>query len=118
MRIGTKRCLAVLGSLVLLHLACGVGRADDPAKDPITIATQKADAATVQADSAWMLISTALVLLMVPGLALFYGGMVRRKNVLTTMMHSFIAMAVIGVQWIVIGYALAFGKSQGGFIGW
>jgi ammonium transporter, Amt family len=68
--------------------------------------------------TAWMLTSSALVLLMVPGLALFYGGMVRRKNVLTTMMMSFVAMAVIGVQWIVLGYALAFGKTVGGFIGW
>ncbi len=69
--------------------------------------------------TAWMLTSSALVLLMVPGLALFYGGMVRRKNVLTTMMMSFVAMAVIGVQWVLVGYALAFGKSAlGGFIGW
>ncbi|MFN8582143.1 MAG: ammonium transporter [Gemmatimonadaceae bacterium] len=76
-------------------------------------------AATIDSGStAWMLTSSAFVLLMVPGLALFYGGMVRRKNVLTTMMHSFIAMAVIGVQWIVIGYALAFGVSRGGLIGW
>ncbi|MBL0869354.1 MAG: ammonium transporter [Phycisphaerales bacterium] len=84
-------------------------------------ATQATTAAaqTIDAGStAWMLVSSALVLLMVPGLALFYAGMVRRKNVLTTMMHSFVAMAVIGVQWIVIGYALSFGPSLGGFIGW
>lgn len=62
--------------------------------------------------------SSALVLLMVPGLALFYGGLVRRKNVLTTMLHSFAAMGIIGVQWILVGYALAFGKSLGGWIGW
>lgn len=68
--------------------------------------------------TAWMLTSSALVLLMVPGLALFYAGMVRRKNVLTTMMHSFVAMGVVGVQWILFGYCLAFGKSQGGLIGW
>jgi Amt family ammonium transporter len=68
--------------------------------------------------TAWMLVSSALVLLMVPGLALFYGGLVRRKNVLTTMLHSFAAMAIIGVQWIVVGYALAFGRSLGGWIGW
>ena len=68
--------------------------------------------------TAWMLVSSALVLLMVPGLALFYGGLVRRKNVLTTMLHSFVAMAVIGVQWILFGYMLAFGTSQGGWIGW
>ena len=68
--------------------------------------------------TAWMLTSSALVLLMIPGLALFYGGMVRRKNILTTMMQSFVAMAVIGVQWVLVGYSLAFGRSQGGWIGW
>ena len=65
--------------------------------------------------TAWMLMSSAMVLLMVPGLALFYGGMVRRKNVLSTMMHSFVAMAVIGVQWVLIGYCLAFGPGR--FVG-
>ncbi len=68
--------------------------------------------------TAWMLASSAMVLLMVPGLALFYGGMVHRKNVLTTMMMSFVAMAIIGVQWIAFGYMLSFGKSVGGWIGW
>jgi Amt family ammonium transporter len=69
--------------------------------------------------TAWMLTATALVLLMVPGLAMFYGGLVRTKNVLGTMMHSFVAMAVIGVLWAICGYSLAFGKSiLGGFVGW
>jgi Amt family ammonium transporter len=69
--------------------------------------------------TAWMLTATALVLLMVPGLAMFYGGLVRTKNVLGTMMHSFVAMAVIGVLWAICGYSLAFGKSiLGGVIGW
>jgi Amt family ammonium transporter len=69
--------------------------------------------------TAWMLTSTALVLLMVPGLAMFYGGLVRTKNVLGTMMHSFVAIALIGVLWVVCGYALTFGKSiLGGVIGW
>ena len=77
-----------------------------------------ADAAAIDAGStAWMLTSCALVLLMVPGLAMFYGGLVRRKNVLSTMMHSFLAMAVLGVQWIVIGYALCFGTDHAGIIG-
>lgn len=67
--------------------------------------------------TAWMLMSSALVLIMVPGLALFYAGMVRKKNVLTTMMQSFVAMCVIGLQWVLIGYCLSFGKSVGGFIG-
>jgi ammonium transporter, Amt family len=69
--------------------------------------------------TSWMLTSTALVLLMVPGLAMFYGGLVRTKNVLGTMMHSFVAMAIIGVLWVVVGYSLTFGKSIfGGLIGW
>ena len=69
--------------------------------------------------TAWMLTSRALVLLMVPGLAMFYGGLVRTKNVLGTMMHSFAAMAIIGVLWITIGYSLAFGPNAlGGWIGW
>ena len=65
-----------------------------------------------------MLTSAALVLLMVPGLAMFYAGMVRRKNIIATMMYSFGAMAVIGVQWVLIGYGLSFGKDHGGLIGW
>ena len=75
-------------------------------------------AALDSGSTAWMLTSSALVLLMVPGLALFYGGMVQKKNVLTTMMHSFVAMALIGVQWIFCGYAIAFGKDLGGLLGW
>lgn len=63
-------------------------------------------------DTAWMLVSSALVLLMIPGLALFYGGMVRQKNVLSTMMHSFVAMGIVGVQWAVIGYSLSFGPDM------
>jgi ammonium transporter len=69
-------------------------------------------------DTAWMLMSSGLVMLMVPGLALFYGGMVRRKNILATMMQSMVALAVVGVYWVAVGYCLAFGQSQGGFIGW
>ncbi len=68
-------------------------------------------------DTAWMLIATALVLLMTPGLALFYGGMVRRKNVLGTMMQSVMAMGVISLQWVLFGYTLAFGPTIGGVIG-
>src|SRR4029077_15014916 len=68
-------------------------------------------------DNAWMLTSAALVLMMTgPGLALFYGGLVRRKNVLGTMLQSFVLMAVVTVIWAVVGYSLAFGGS-GPFIG-
>lgn len=99
-----SRCLPIgAGLLVLLPGFAGAG-----------------DAAVVDSGTtAWMLTSTALVLLMVPGLAMFYGGLVRTKNVLGTMMHSFVAMAIIGVLWMVCGYALTFGKSVwGGLIGW
>jgi len=61
-----------------------------------------------QADTAWMLVSTALVLLMTPALAFFYGGLVRSKNALNTMMMSFISLGFVGVLWAVIGYSLAF----------
>jgi len=68
-------------------------------------------------DNAWMLVSAALVLMMTgPGLALFYGGLVRRKNVLSTMMHSFALMAVVSVVWAIVGYSLAFGEGNA-FIG-
>ncbi|MBX9585055.1 MAG: ammonium transporter [Gemmataceae bacterium] len=62
------------------------------------------------ADISWLLVSAAFVMLMLPGLALFYGGMARRKNVLATMMQTMAALGLVGVQWVVIGYALAFGK--------
>ncbi|MBI2425301.1 MAG: ammonium transporter [Candidatus Hydrogenedentes bacterium] len=69
--------------------------------------------------TAWMLISTALVLLMIPGLAMFYGGLVRTKNVIGTMMHSFAPLAIVGVLWTAVGYSLTFGNSIfGGIIGW
>ena len=66
------------------------------------------------ADTAWVMISAALVFFMVPGLALFYGGMVRAKNVLSTLMHSFVVMGIVGVQWVVLGYTLSFGDDMGG----
>ena len=65
-------------------------------------------------DTAWILVSSALVLVMLPGLALFYGGMVRSKNVLSTVMHSFVAMGIVGVQWAIVGYSLAFAPDAGG----
>ena len=92
-----RRGLAVCFCLVFIFLGRVVWAAETPTVDTGT--------------TAWMLISTALVLFMVPGLAMFYGGLVRTKNVLGTMMHSFIAMAVIGVLWAVCGYSLAFGKN-------
>ena len=68
-------------------------------------------------DTAWLLVATALVMLMTPGLALFYGGMVQGKNVLSTFMHSFFALALVSLQWAVVGYSLAFAPSHGGLVG-
>jgi ammonium transporter, Amt family len=80
---------------------------------PSTIVTEGINSG----DVAWMLAATALVLLMTPGLAYFYGGMIDTKNIISTMLQSFIAMGVISVVWIVVGFSLAFGESIGGFIG-
>ncbi|MEN2416416.1 ammonium transporter [Flavobacterium mesophilum] len=68
-------------------------------------------------DTAWMVVATAFVLLMTPGLGFFYGGMVGKKNVISTMLQSFMAMVIVTVLWVVIGFGLCFGPSIGGFIG-
>jgi Amt family ammonium transporter len=68
-------------------------------------------------DTAWLLMSAALVMLMTPALGFFYGGLVRRKNVLATIMHSFFILCLISVQWVLWGYTLAFGPDKGGIIG-
>jgi Amt family ammonium transporter len=65
-------------------------------------------------DTAWMLVATALVMIMLPGLALFYGGLVRRKNVLSTIMHSFFGLALVSVIWVLVGFSLAFGHDVTG----
>src|SRR5665647_3075357 len=67
------------------------------------------------ADIAWIIVATALVFLMTPGLAFFYGGMVHRKNVLSTMIKSFVATGIVSILWVTVGFSLAFGKSMGGF---
>ena len=69
------------------------------------------------ADIAWILVATALVFLMTPGLAFFYGGMVHRKNILSTMIKSFVATGIVSILWVTLGYSLAFGDSLGGLIG-
>ncbi len=76
-------------------------------------AAHAADAAALNAgDTAWLLTSAALVMLMLPGLAFFYGGMVQRKNVLSSLMHSFVALSVVALQWVIVGYSLAFSKGN------
>src|SRR5689334_11915340 len=71
----------------------------------------------VPADVAWVIVSTALVFLMTPGLAFFYGGMVHRKNVISTMIKSVVAAGVVGVLWITVGFSLSFGETWHGLIG-
>ena len=70
-----------------------------------------------KSDTAWLLVATAMVLFMTPGLSFFYGGMVSVKNVISTMLQSFIALGVISLLWYLVGFSLAFGDSIGGFIG-
>ncbi len=65
-------------------------------------------------DTAWLLMATALVMIMLPGLAFFYGGLVRSKNVLSTVMHSFFGLALVSVIWVIVGFTLAFGTDVGG----
>jgi Amt family ammonium transporter len=91
-----------------------------PAALPATAAASAAPDATPAVntgDTAWLLFSAALVMLMTPGLALFYGGMVRRKNILGTIMQSFIIIGLISVEWILVGYSFAFGPDRWGIIG-
>src|SRR6195952_2656058 len=84
-----------------------------PSVETVNIKGNKIDSG----DTAWLLVSTALVLIMTPGLAFFYGGMVSKKNVLSTMMQSFVCMGVITILWVIFGFSLAFGDSIGGVIG-
>jgi Amt family ammonium transporter len=103
MKISGKRSLLIL--LLLLISSAGLFAADNTPID--------------SGATAWMLTSTALVLLMIPGLAMFYGGLVRSKNVLGTIMHSFVAMGIISVLWVIVGYSMCFGKNiLGGWFGW
>ncbi len=97
-------------ALVALVGACalGLGAPVAEAKPPTGLDT---------GDTAWMLTATALVLLMTPGLSFFYGGMVRNKNVLSTMLQSFVAMSLVSLVWVAFGFSLAFGDSMGGIVG-
>jgi Amt family ammonium transporter len=130
-----KRFIFPLATL-LIAVSLGTAAAQTPAAPPAPVpaattdkpaetpAAPGAPAAAAPAskidkgDTAWLLTSSALVLMMTaPGLALFYGGMVRQKNALATLMQSFIIMAVISIQWVLWGYSLAFGPDMGGIVG-
>jgi ammonium transporter, Amt family len=104
-------------SLLFLSLASFLAAQPADLEKRLADAEAAAKAARLSGDNAWMLVSAALVLMMTaPGLALFYGGLVRRKNVLSTMMHSFVLMAVVTVLWALFGYSLSFGEGNS-FIG-
>jgi len=98
-----KQTLTLLGVLVLMLMPMSA----------FAEGSSKVDSG----DTAFVLLSAALVMLMTPGLAMFYGGMVRKKNVLGTLMHSFVAIALVSVQWILVGYSLSFGPDINGLIG-
>jgi hypothetical protein len=106
-----RKPLRVIVSFLILTALLALSFSAGPAKTLSSSGTVNA------ADTAWMLTATAFVLIMTPGLAFFYGGMVNRKNVLSTMLQSFISMVVITLLWVVVGFSLAFGKSIGGLIG-
>src|SRR6266849_5496405 len=106
-----KRSVVAVYVLGLLAMAAPALAQTDAAAEKIAKLEAAVNAAQSAGDNAWMLTSAALVLMMTgPGLALFYGGLVRTKNVLSTMMHSFILMALITVLWALIGYSLAFAE--------
>jgi Amt family ammonium transporter len=108
-----KRQLVKLCTLFLFSISPTLLAQTVESPDKLAAVESAAKAAQSAGDNAWMLTSAALVLMMTgPGLALFYGGLVRRKNVLGTMMHSFILMAVVTLLWAVVGYSLAFGGSS------
>jgi Amt family ammonium transporter len=115
-----KLMSVLLGSIFIFFYAFGIlGSAWSAEETSLPAATAEPAPAKIDTgDTAWMLTSAALVLMMTaPGLALFYGGMVRRKNILGTYMQSFILMALISVQWILWGYSIAFGPDKGGITG-
>ena len=106
-----KSTLKQIAPFFILALIALVSLFVKPASDFADVSKYNA------ADITWILVATALVFLMTPGLAFFYGGMVHRKNVISTMMKSVVAAGVVSVLWITVGYSLCFGTDIGGFIG-
>jgi Amt family ammonium transporter len=117
--------VALVGSLLSVGVALAQETAPDAAAAVVEAAAPAAEAAAEAApaptmdtgNTAWLLASSGLVLLMTPGLAFFYGGLVRRKNILSVLMQCFMAMCLVTLVWVTVGYTLAFGPDVGGFIG-
>lgn len=104
--MGKKLNFIILAALVVVILICGT-------EYQILSNVDEIDSG----DTAWMIVASALVFLMTPGLAFFYGGMVNKKSVISTMLQSFVALGVISILWVIVGFSLAFGESIGGIIG-
>ncbi len=105
--------IAVFMAVAALTAVAASARADDPSLSPPAAAAVKVDSG----DTAWVLVGTALVMMMTPALAFFYGGLVRRKNVLSILMQCFTILCLISLQWVIFGYSLSFGPDRHGIIG-
>lgn len=105
LQLNKNKLTTITVTIIFMFLMQGLAQAGTP--------SSKIDTG----DTAWTLVSIAMVMLMTPGLALFYGGMVREKNALSTLMLSFVALAIISVQWVIFGYSLSFAPSNSGLIG-
>ena len=124
-RIGLGGSAVILGILCLLPWVATAQDAAPAAAAPVAAVADAAAPAAPAApalkldtgNTAWMLASSGLVLLMTPGLAFFYGGLVRKKNILSVLMQCFMSMCLVTLVWVVLGYTLAFGTDKGGFIG-
>ena len=103
--------IAMAGGLIALLGASGIVRAGEQAA-AVTAAPAAAAAKVDSGDTAWVLVSAALVMLMTPGLAFFYGGLVRRKNMLSVLMQCLMILCLISLQWVILGYSLSFGPGQ------
>jgi Amt family ammonium transporter len=110
-KVSTRLKVLFMTVILASVLICGAVFADEPA------AAAAAKPAVDTGDTSWVLISTALVMLMTPGLAFFYGGLVRRKNMLSVLMQCLMILCIISLQWVLFGYSLSFGPDKGSFIG-
>eukprot|EP00953_Heterococcus_sp_UTEX-ZZ885_P040759 20824-Heterococcus_DN1.PRE.1 len=110
-RIWSAALLVVMFVLSILVTTLPYGRDED------IVGTDEALAELDTGDTAWMIVATGLVLFMTPGLAFFYGGMVRSMNLISTLLQSFVIMGLVMTLWTIVGYSLAFGKDAGGVIG-
>ena len=116
-RVAIALCAAIAAFAIGSQAVADEPRAVAVSATPPPAPASPTAASINSGDTAWVLMSAALVLLMTPGLAFFYGGLVRRKNILSVLMQCFMVLCVVSVQWVVVGYSLSFGPDKGGIIG-